>query len=242
MTKVLIIEDKKESRDLLARIVREIDSDAMVYAVEDEDKAYSITMKKSIDVFLVDIILHPERTGDQSGAVFAQNIRNIERYFFTPIIFITTLYDTKMCMFSAVQCFGFVEKPFDIEKTKKMIAKAMRYHTNELEEKSYIFHTEGLLGSVLVNDILFIESRNHKLHMRTKKDDVIIPYKSCKQILEELDSDDFVKCNRSTIVNMRYIERIDSPGRYIYLKGSDDILEIGPVMKKYFLDRFFHRD
>lgn len=242
MTKVLIIEDKKESRDLLVRMVQEIDDNAVVYAVENEDKAYPIAMKKSVDVFLVDIILHPERTGDQSGAVFAQNMRNIERYFFTPIIFITTLYDTKMCMFSTVQCFGFVEKPFDIEKTKKMIAKAMRYHTNETEERSYFFHTEGLLGSVLVNDIIFIESRNHKLYMRTTKEEVIIPYKSCNKMLEELDSDDFEKCSRSTIVNMRYIERIDSPGRYIYLKGIKEALEIGPVMKKHFLERFFGRD
>jgi len=107
MTKLLILEDKWQSREVLVRMVEEIDAGAAVFAVANEDEAYAIAMKRSIDVFLVDIILHPERTGDQSGAVFACNIRNVEKYNFTPIIFISTLYDAKMCMFSTVQCYGF---------------------------------------------------------------------------------------------------------------------------------------
>lgn len=242
MTEVLIVEDKKETRELLTHMVYEIDGSAVVYAVDNEDKAYSIAMKKSIDVFLVDIILHPRKTGDQAGAVFTQNIRNVEKYLFTPIIFITSLYDTKLSMFSTVQCYGFVEKPFDIEKTKKIIANAMRYHTTEIGDRSYVFHAEGLIGSVLLNDIIYIENQNYNLHMHTIKDDFIIPYKSCKKILEELDSDDFIKCNRGTIVNMQYIEKIDSPGRFIYLKGCEEVLEIGTILKKTFMEKFCDKE
>lgn len=79
MARVLIMEDKKESRDLLVRMVEEIDAGAKVYAVDNEDAAYVVAMKRTIDVFLVDIILHQEKTGDQSGAVFARNIRSIEK-------------------------------------------------------------------------------------------------------------------------------------------------------------------
>lgn len=242
MTEVLIIEDKKETRELLTQMVYEIDANATVYAVENEDEAYSVAMKKSIDVFLVDIILHPRKTGDQAGAVFTQNIRKVEKYLFTPIIFITSLYDTKLSMFNTVQCYGFVEKPFDIEKTKKIIANAMRYHTIEIGERSYVFHAEGLIGSVLLNDIIYIENQNCNLHMHTIRDDFTIPYKTCKKILEELDCDDFIKCNRSTIVNMKYIEKIDSPGRYIYLKGCEEVLEIGSIMKKSFMKEFYKKD
>lgn len=238
MTEVLIVEDKKETRELLSCMVHEIDPRADVFAVGSEDEAYPIAMKKSIDVFLVDIILHPRKTGDQAGAVFAQNIRNVQKYLFTPIIFITSLYDTKLTMFSTVQCYSFVEKPFNIEKTKNIIANAMRYHTTEIGERSYVFHTEGLVSAVPLDDIIYIESQKNNLHMHTTKDDIIITYKSCKKILEELDSDNFVKCNRATIVNMQYIERIDSPGRYIYLKGCEDVLEIGSILKKSFMENF----
>ena len=241
MTKVLIIEDKWESREVLARMVKEIDASAVVYAVENEDEAYAIAMKKTIDVFLVDIILHPEKTGDQAGAVFAMNIRNIEKYLFTPIIFITTLYDAKMCMFSTVQCYGFIEKPFDLEEARNLIETAMRYHTTEIREKSFIFHFDGLIGSVPVKEIIYIESQRHKLHIHTINEEIVLPYRTCKKVLEEIDSDEFVMCNRGTIVNMSYIERIDSPNRYIYLKGLEAAVEIGSSMKKKFMERFRDR-
>ena len=241
MKKVLILEDKAESREVLVRTIKEIDAGAAIYVAENEDEAYCIAMKKTIDVFLLDIILHPERTGDQSGAVFAQNIREVEKYFFTPIIFITTLYDSQMCMFHTVQCYGFIEKPFDMEKTKKMIANAMRYHTVDSQEKSFIFHTEGLLQSVPLREIMYIESKNHKLYVHTIKEEFTIPYRSCKKVWEEIDSDEFQRCNRGTIVNMRYIDKIDAPGRYIYLKTSGKALEIGSTVKKDFLENFRKR-
>ena len=67
MTKVLILEDKWQSREVLVRMVEEIDAGSALFAVANEDEAYAIAMKRSIDVFLVDIILHPERTGDSRG-------------------------------------------------------------------------------------------------------------------------------------------------------------------------------
>ena len=241
MTKVLILEDKWQSREVLVRMVEEIDAGAAVFAVANEDEAYAIAMKRSIDVFLVDIILHPERMGDQSGAVFACNIRNVEKYNFTPIIFISTLYDAKMCMFSTVQCYGFIEKPFNMDKTRRMIAAAMRHHTAEGQDKSFIFHSEGLIGSVPVKEIIYIESRHHRLYVHTTKDEITLPYRSCRKVLEEIDSQDFEMCNRGTIVNMAYIEKIDSPGRYMYLRGTEAILEIGTIMKKNFMQRFKNR-
>ncbi|MCM1441345.1 MAG: LytTR family DNA-binding domain-containing protein [Roseburia sp.] len=242
MKRVLIVEDKEESREILVRMIREIDAGAAIYTAENEDEAYCIAMKKTIGVFLLDIILHPEHTGDQSGAVFAQNIREVEKYFFTPIIFITTLYDSQMCMFHTVQCYGFIEKPFDMEKTKKIIANAMRYHTVDAQEKSFIFHTEGLLQSVPLKEIMYIESKNHKLYVHTEKERFTIPYRSCKRVWEELDSDEFQRCNRGTIVNMRYIDRIDAPGRYIYLKTEGKAIEIGSTVKKSFLENFRKRE
>lgn len=241
MKRVLIIEDKKESREMLVKIVKEVEGNASVYAVSDEKEAYNIAMQKNIDLFLVDIILHPERTGDSSGASFAQNIRTVEKYLFTPIIFVTSLYDTKACMYSTVQCYSFIEKPFDVKKVKHTIQRALRFHKYEDDERKFIFHTEGLLEAVLIKDIVYIETRNHKVHVATAKEKFQISYKTGPEIMEELASENFVKCNRNYIVNLNQIEKIDPVNRYISLKGVDISLEIGPVMKKEFLRRFYER-
>lgn len=237
MKEVLILEDKEESRRILAELVKQVQADAEVYAVSSEDEAYAIAMKRTIDLFLVDIILHPETMGDQSGADFAQNLRTIEKYLFTPIIVITSLYDPKIYMYSAVHCYRFIEKPFDAEKVKETIQEAIKYRTVDEKKRNIIFHVDGLLQMVAVDEIIYIESRKHKLYITTVEECLCVPYKSCKSMLEELDNDNFVKCNRGTIVNMSYIKKVDSVNRFIYLKETQDVLEIGPIMKKAFMDK-----
>ena len=74
MKEVLILEDKSETRKVLAGLVKEVHSDAVIYEAADEKTAYDIAMKRTIDLFLVDIILHPQQHDDVSGGEFAQNI------------------------------------------------------------------------------------------------------------------------------------------------------------------------
>lgn len=70
----------------------------------------------------MDVILYPDKDGgDQSGAVFAQTIRSVKKYWFTLIIFVTGLYDPKMNLLNAVQCFSIIEKPYDMKKSENTI-------------------------------------------------------------------------------------------------------------------------
>lgn len=53
MKEVLILEDKSETRKVLAGLVKEVRSDAVIYEAADEKTAYDIAMKRTIDLFLV---------------------------------------------------------------------------------------------------------------------------------------------------------------------------------------------
>ncbi len=238
MKEILILEDKKQTRLALIQMVKEVDSSAMIYAFAEEEKAYAVAMKKTIDLFLLDIILHPEITGDQSGADFAQNIRTIEKYTFTPVVILTSLYDPKMCMYTSVHCYRFIEKPFDREKVIDTIREAMKYQTPGKRDQNIIFHVDGLLQMVPIREIIYIQSKEHKLYITTIDDYFSIPYKSCNAMLKELDCEDFVKCNRGTIVNMSYIKKVDTVNRYIYLRGCKDVLDLGSIMIKSFMHQF----
>lgn len=241
MKEVLILEDKEEARKALVHLVKEVEASAVIYETVGEEEAYAIAMKHTIDLFLVDIILHPEIMGDQSGADFAQEIRAVEKYLFTPIIIITSLYDPKMCMYSSVHCYRFIEKPFDAEKVKETIREAIKYHTVNTRKRNIYFHVDGLLEMVALDEIMYIESKDHKLHITTKREHFCVPYKSCKAMLEELDSDDFIKCSRGTIVNLSYIKTVDTVNRMIHLKESERVLEIGPIMKKSFMNKIYQK-
>ncbi|MBD5456831.1 MAG: hypothetical protein HDR23_10295, partial [Lachnospiraceae bacterium] len=61
---VLIIEDEMEQLNVLKQLVQAAGENAEVYTASDVTHAYEILMEKSIDVFLVDIILDTTRPGD----------------------------------------------------------------------------------------------------------------------------------------------------------------------------------
>lgn len=48
MKEVLILEDKSETRKVLAGLVKEVRSDAVIYEAADEKTAYDIAMKRTI--------------------------------------------------------------------------------------------------------------------------------------------------------------------------------------------------
>ena len=224
MKEVLILEDKSETRKVLAGLVKEVHSDAVIYEAADEKTAYDIAMKRTIDLFLVDIILHPQQHDDVSGGEFAQNIRKVDKYLFTPILIITSMYDPKMCMYSSVHCYQFIEKPFDFEKVQE-------------KDRSLMFRTEGMLEMIAVSEIVYVESVNHRLEIVTTSGRIEIPYKTCNSLLKELDSDNFVLCKRGVIVNLEFVKKVDTVNRYILLADDFGSLEIGPILKNDFIKK-----
>ena len=97
------------------------------------------------------------------------------------------------------------------------------------------FRKEGILFKREVAEIIYIENTRRGRIVHGVKDDLELPYKPCKDILEELQSDKFVQCSRFTVINKDYIECIDEVNRYIKLFGRKELVEIGIVFKKRFM-------
>ncbi len=215
MKKVLILEDHKATRDALEKVVRKVDGRAAIFSISTADEAYAAAMTNTIDLFILDIILKPGlRERDKSGAEFAQNIRMVSRYYFTPIIFLTALYDEQLTMYSSIHCYRFIEKPCNFHEVEEIVRDAIRYQTENAKDRSLYYRVSGIIYS--------IEIRN----------------KTCKALLKELDSEDFLMCSRGTIVNRKFVKKIDAVSRYIYLKGRSEVLELGIILKSDFLEHF----
>lgn len=236
MKKVLILEDEKCARDALVAIVKKVDESATVYDISTEEEAYAVAVKYSIDLFMLDIILKPNgKYKDSSGADFAQNIRNISKYRFTPIIFLTSLYDEKLNMYKNIHCYQYFEKPYDYSKVEETVRQAIMFRTTESSEKLLFYRCDGILQALPREDIIYAENKNNRLHIITARETRTIPYKSLRSFIRELDSEQFLQCSRTTVVNVKYIKSIDTSNRYIYVSGCDKTIEIGTIFKKSFL-------
>lgn len=228
---VLILEDKAEHMEALNKIVSGLAQDTKIFTASDVRTAYQIIMENHIHLFLVDIILCPERTGDVMGLQFAQETRKIKKYQFTPIIFITSLEDPKLYSYSQLHCYGYIEKPFSPDKVRKMVMKALEFPVEDDEERFVYFRKDGIVYAKQICDIVYIENIRRKVVVHCKNDILVIPYKTSEEILREMDSELFIQCSRYAIVNKRYIEEIDYVNRYIKLKYINEPVEIGAIMK-----------
>ncbi len=236
---VLVIEDNQIQSAMVKKLVLEVEPDATVYVANDIGTAYKVLMEKTIDVFLVDIILDNNKPGDTSGIRLIMKVREMPKYMFTPVVFISSLEDSSGYAYTDLNCLGYVEKPFSPERVKNLVKKALYYSTTKEKDATFCFRKEGILYPVKVKDIIYMESTNHYFSVHTIRGSILeIPYKTCKELLEEANTDCLIQCSRGTIVNKDYIENVDVANRYITLRDIEDKIEIGVTFKKKILAEF----
>lgn len=236
---VLIVEDNNIQMEMLRKLVLEVNPSVTVYTADNLSTAYQILIEKTIDVFLADIILDTQKPGDTSGVRLVERIRTIPKYMFTPVLFVTSLEDATNYAYTDLNCLGYIEKPFSPDRVKKLVEKALNYSTVKDQDATFCFRKDGILYPVKVRNILYIESLNHviTIHM-VKGGTLTIPYKPCKDLLDEVDTDRLIQCSRNAIVNKDYILNVDVANRYISLEGTDKLIEIGITFKKKVLAEF----
>lgn len=235
MKRILILEDNLQTANVLKKIVFELGINVEIDMVTSAKEAYYCAANKSIDVFLIDIILTTAYPGDVSGIKFAQSIREIPRYYFTPLIFITALTDPQLYAYRDIHCFGYIEKPFEGRQIKSLLERAILYKNPESESKKVYLRKDGILYAVKLDEIVYIQVQHHKMNIYLINREIEIPYITIKQFLLENDCSCFVQCNRYSVINIQYIENIDLVNRYIKLRGQQKLLEIGLTYKKSLL-------
>lgn len=242
MTKnVLIVEDKRASAEMLRVLVQEIDNDINVFIALNKEEAYARAMETEMDLMLVDIVLDTEDAGDVSGMKFAGNMRKVEKYKFVPIIFITALEDPKFYSYAEIHCYSYIEKPFDVENTKKIIREALEYKREKQEPEKYIYRKDGVFYSIDLKDVVYIQNEKRKVTFCMVEDKITVPYVTFEKLLADINNHNFIQCSRACVINKEYVESVDAVNRYIKLKNVPKQIEIGVIMKKKFLEKFLEK-
>lgn len=233
MKKILVLEDNVVTLKYIMSLVQDLDNKNVIFACSDVRDAYKYALEKEIDLFIIDIILDTSRLGDSSGLKFVDGIRDIDRYAFTPVIFVTSLEDTRLYTYEKLHCYSFVEKPFDPNKLKELIIQCLNFPSIEQKRKTMYFRKDGIILAADRDEIVYVECINHILNIHMKQGDLLsVPYVTLKKFLSDIDSDDFIQCSRSAVVNKRYIHNVDITNRVIQLKKQIGTVEIGIMYKK----------
>lgn len=230
MKNILIVEDNTTTLNKLSKAIgKEIGGAICIYKAMTVEEAYIILLNHRIDVFIIDIILNTQVLGDTSGIKLANTIRKNKEYLFTPIIFITALEDPQLYAYREIHSFGYLEKPFSMSGAIHLIRLALQSPVLAEEDKKIYFRKDGVLYAVQMSQVVYLQVRNHVMKIHMLKDTLKIPYITIKQFLKEADSSLFLQCNRSTIVNKKYIKYVDLSNRCIGFDKSYGVVAIGPA-------------
>lgn len=228
---ILIVEDNKVHMEALEELLLEMEN-IQIFKAYNLAEAYYMLSLNDFNVFIIDIILNTDTKGDVSGIELVNHIREIKKYEFTPVIFITSLEDPKLCAYRDLHCYQYIEKPFDREYVRKTIRQALRYCNQSAPKAIAYFRKDGVLYSVKVPEVTHVVAQRGKTYIFTINDCLSLQYYTLAEVISKLESSDFVKCSRTTLVNKNYIEYVDMTNGYIKLRGVKDTIEVGSSVKK----------
>lgn len=238
---VLILEDNEVTRKALVKIVKSCMNHIQVFAFDNRSEAYLCAMDHNIDLFLVDIILNPKERNDTSGIRFASDIRDNVRYKAKPIVFITTLSGLEAQLLRQVHCYDYIEKPIDVSRVRRRILEALDAIVAEKKirkPEQLSLRYDGVNFPVVVDEVIFIVSRRGVLYIYGLEDQIEIPNLPMSTFLSRIRDNHFLIPIKGTAVNIRFIKSVDFAQNKVYLKHTEEVVDIGGRMKKRFREEY----
>lgn len=232
MINILVLEDQKDSREALCKMIAsynrenevEIDSAA---TYEEAEKL--LNNKKTYNGFFIDINLDIENENDQSGIEFARLLRKNRKYEFTPVIMVTSIASLEMTSFREIHCYQYIVKPYDRKTVEDVIQKIVM-HDKVAEEKYIIVKKDGINYKIKCDAIQYVQAITRGVQIKLTKETVKVPYLTIKEFMKKVDPEDFIQCHRMYVVNKKHIVSIDVVNRMIELEDKN-MVEIGVTYK-----------
>lgn len=194
-----ILEDNKEE---LAELLSTLKDGCNSTKVNCFDSGEELLLKASIydfDLVFLDIYMD-----DENGIDIARKLLKISPN--TEIVFTTVSLDHAVDAFE-INALHYLVKPI----TNEMIEVVFqRYNAKRKEKRPVILVKVGRNNQLIFLDqINYLQSSNHATIISLSNSRVISVYSKISDLEKELD-DSFVKIQRGIIVNMNFIEKMDS--------------------------------
>ncbi len=210
----------------------------------------------AIDTLRPDIVFLDVQLKDMTGFQVLEVISNTP-----PIVIFATAFDSYAIKAFDVFAFDYLLKPYTEERFYKSVHKAILAYkkTPNTNLKKTINNLLGYLDSgsqepkrlfktripvpnkkktlfVPTEDILYIKASNYYIEIYTQRTKYLLR-ESMYQILEDLDSQNFIRIHRSSIVNLGHItELVNSDYGEVDVKMKDgELLRVSKGYRREFL-------
>ena len=230
--KCIIVDDEPIARKGIRSLIARVPELELMEMFNNASSAATYLTSHPVDLVFLDVQM-PGITGIE----FARNISK------DTLIIFTTAYTEYALDSYEVDAVDYLVKPIEFERFQKAVNKAMNYHTllvtGEKEnieevENDYLFvKSERRYFKVNFEDILFIEGLKDYVIIQLDEQRVITRM-NLKNIFELLPKHDFLRVNKSYIVNTKHIDSFDNND--IFIKTHE--IAIGNTYRDAFFEAF----
>ena len=236
MLNILVVEDDEQTLRFCANTIRNLGSNINPIPVTTAEIALEKLENNNIDGAFIDIILP-----GMDGFSLANRIREMDNYYFLPIVFITGENKDIPDTYKEYRIIDYVLKPFTIDVFRsallrliKEIEKQRALPTKKEARKILFLHDQGQT-LIKFSEVLYASTvPNRKIKLVTIKDEYIKSNFSLINIMTEINEEAFVQCHKAYAVNTDNIIKIEIFSRKawtIYFKDALDV--VCPMSRNY---------
>ena len=165
-----------------------------------------------------------------SGMDVAKKVREYDKH--TTIVFVTNLAQYAIEGYS-VNAFDFLLKPINYSSFELKLDRVFHELHHHMDENFITIGNKQGITRLNVNDILYVEVKNHDLIYHSLKEEYRIRSTMLKAV-EELSQYHFELCNACYLVNLKYVNRIENN----MVEIGESKLMISQSRRKTFLSSF----
>ncbi|GAB5408558.1 MAG: LytTR family DNA-binding domain-containing protein [Balneolaceae bacterium] len=224
MIHCIAIDDEPKALSVIQSHISRIDFLNLKSTFTDPFKAIQFLNSEAVHLIFLDINMP-----DISGFEFLKHIPN------KPDIIFTTAHSEYAIKSYEVEAIDYLLKPFDFSRFLLAATKVKNKRVENLPsiKKDFLFlNTGSSKQKILVEEILYVESDGNYVNYVTKNEELLVR-SSFKEVLSELPSHLFVQVQRSFVVALKWINKVEN--NHIYLMDRE--IPIGSTFKEHFFNK-----
>lgn len=227
---VLIVEDDQEQLDGIESILLEKYDHMNCIKATNYQQATQLMRANKIQLFLLDISLGDDES-EQDGIALGTQIRSMQRYAKTPILYLTAYSMDAPRAIHATNCYDFLVKPYKKEDLLYTIDKLI--HNRFLDVTPIeLRDVNGIYFRVLPEKILYIKAAGKNLTIYEESNVINTSGIRLKELIAQLPPN-FIQSHRSFIVNSDYVNSYDPTNALLYLGNHNISTPVGRKYKDY---------